>query len=221
MANISQDEISGVDTIFVKDGIGLKIRLEGSGDAIQVVNPKGVIWSVGPQGNSGGVNARAEMLGMAAITVDPVYAITNHQATSGVVHGVAVYLPAGKVLTKISCFIQTAGAALTNGQLGIYDNSFNLVAVTPDTPAAFQTTGWIELSFTQPFTVPASGAYHLADTYAGTTMLFYKATGQTVTPHHALYPSGSFSYWQQTGQNTLPSVATPVTSGVAHMMAVR
>jgi hypothetical protein len=221
MANISQDEITGVDTIFVKDGTGLIIRLEGSGDAIRVVNPKGTIWSVGPQGNSGGINARAEMLGLAAVTVDPVYAITNHQATSGVVHGVAVYLPAGKVLTKISCFIQTAGVGLTNGQLGIYDSNFSLVAVTPDTPAAFQATGWIELSFTQTFVVPSSGAYHLADTYAGTTMPFYKAAGQTIGPNHALLPSGVLSYWQQAGQNTLPSTATPTASGVAHMMAVR
>lgn len=161
--------------------------------------------------------------GVIAYTVDPVSVVSSHQATTGVIHGVGVWLPARMSVTYLSTFIVTAGANLTHAQLGLYDSAFALVASTADSPTTFQSTGWGELALSGgPYVTPAAGIYYLADVFVGGTQPFYKATGQTASPHHALSPGGVFIYWQQTGPlNALPNPAVPVTSSVAHLMACR
>lgn len=143
-------------------------------------------------GSSGGGapadnNLLPEVLGLAAWTADPTTA--SFAATQANCHLGAVWLAAGTIITHLSVPVTSAGAGMTHGQLGIYDKTLALVASTADTPAAFQTTGWVELALTAPWTVPTAGLYYLASSYAGTTLPTILNTKQDVNVSQLL-PGG-------------------------------
>lgn len=107
-------------------------------------------------------------MGLQAWTHHP--SIAAAAGTQANTHLGAVYLEIGQVITYLSVPITVAGSGLTMGALGIYDQNLNLVATTPNSPAAFQTTGWVEVALTAPWTVPATGFYYLGSGWLGTTL---------------------------------------------------
>lgn len=121
----------------------------------------------GNYGSTAVANALAQASGFLCWTIDP--AVSNTAAIAGLVRAGAVYLAAGETIATLAVGVSVAGAALTHGQLGIYDANFNLLAETADTPAVFQATGWVALPLTVAFVVPKSGLYYLAATFSGTT----------------------------------------------------
>lgn len=120
---------------------------------------------------SGGQDPLFAAAGILAWSIDPRVCVNSTPAASGDFHAGAVWLPAGIKITNLAQYAKTAGTAVTHAFLGIYDNTLTRVAETADSPTAFQTTGWITLALTAPYTTPAAGLYYFADVVTATTTM--------------------------------------------------
>lgn len=158
-------------------------------------------------------------LGVVAWTVDPE--VATFSATQANTHLGAVYLSAGQTITALSVPVKTAGAGLTLGILAVYDGNFNMVAQTPNTPSAFQATGWRTVNLSASYTVPTSGLYYLGSGWFGTTLpavfniqhdssLSQNFPGGKPRGVHAAVPSGG----------ALPDPATPTGNYTNHPLIV-
>lgn len=169
-------------------------------------------------------NALAESLGFVAFAGgDPALIVQAAQDSSGSVHGSGVWLPGGKTISRIADFVTVAGAGMAHGILGLFDSAFNLLAQSADTPAAWQTTGWVELPLVTPYTTPAAGIYYVADLLAGTTMPT-TGNGGSFSPANARsqLPGGVWRFFNMAGPLTaFPAQLTPAISGLVRIFTLR
>ena len=162
--------------------------------------PRGSQGPTGPQGPAGpagtsAANALAQALGLVAWTSDPALISTSIADSSGSIHGAAVWLNQGDIINWLAELLVTDGAGMTHGEFAIYDHDFELVAQTNDSPSAFQTAppdSWVQLSLTDPYTVPKSGLYYFVDLLAGSTIpkIGIVATNSSVLSGANLLPTG-------------------------------
>jgi hypothetical protein len=145
--------------------------------------------------------------------------VLNYTSSGGIststVQYVRVFLTAGTVLTKMTTFYRTGGAAGRTIRLGIYDQAVptsltgvpvNRVATTASTDsAAWVANTWIEAALTVSYTVPTTGFYWFA---------MIQSAGQlswSVTP--SFPPNQLPLYFEASAGNTLPAVAGTLTTG--------
>ena len=169
-------------------------------------------------------NAMAEALGFVGFAGgDPAGILQAAQDSTGSIHGSGIWLPAGKTISKLAELVTVAGATMTHGILGLFDSGFNLLAQSADTPAAFQATGWIELSLGSPYVTPAAGMYYVADLLAGTTMPTTGNLGSlAATNARAQLPGGLWRYFTMAGPlAAFPSPLTPAISGLVRIFTLR
>jgi len=146
--------------------------------------------------------------------------------TSGSIHGAAVLLSKGQVVTSLAEIVDSAGVGMTHGMYAIYDKDFNLVAQTADTPAAFAVTNqWVELPLTSAYTVPADGVYYFADLLAAATTMpgignlgFYLNTSA-----RSFLPGGVPRTFFGAGApfTAFPATVTPATTAVSRCFVAR
>jgi hypothetical protein len=217
------DRITGPLEIIAPSETGPALRVIGYDAAgppnlIEVQNPDG---SKGTFGSN--PNALAEALGLVAWTADPRDLYQQAADSTQSMHGGAVLLRAGKKITYASELVVTAGATMTHGAFGIYDALMNLIAQTADTPAAFQTTGWVELPFTAPFTPPRDGLYYVLDLCTGGTMPVIGNAGSLATTNARWQlPGGALRIVSQTGvPGGLPNPLVPIVSGISRCILLR
>jgi hypothetical protein len=162
-------------------------------------------------------NELQDLLGIKGWTIDPRVCGNAHIGTSQWLHGVAVDFSAETIITNLSVYLSVAAMGLTYGGMGIYDSNFNLISQTANTPAAYQTTGWVTQPLTSTFVVPANGIYYLSDLYVGTTMPTYIDAVATIVSSQM--PNGKFLWFQDRGPyNTLPAACIPISSAHPHCM---
>lgn len=161
--------------------------------------------AVASDGFAPGPNAHAEAHELVAWTVDPV--LINGFNTQANTHLGGVYLAAGTVVSGLSVCVGTAGAGMTHGQLGIYDAGQNLLVSTPDSPAAFQGTGWVVVNFAKPWVARYSGLYYFGSTFTGTTL---PAVGNVASQTQVTgpLPNGVARGVHAQVSNTLPTKAS-------------
>lgn len=170
------------------------------------------------------VNLLPEALGAVAWTQDPRFGgLVGHQATSGILHGNAVWIPQGKTITRLEVFIATAGIGVTDAWVAIYDKSLALLAQSNDTPAFANVLGWQGANLQAPWTCPRSDFYYFADLYIGGTMPFYTDSGTVAAAALSQTPNAGlpFLWFQQVGLAALPNPCVPAQSQVPHMMVAR
>lgn len=134
-----------------------------SGDSLP---PQMVDWLNGLEDDVAGL---VSALGLKAWTFHP--SLPAFAATQANTHLAAVYFGKNTVITNLSVPVTSAGVSVTFAALGVYDGNLNLVANTASNPTAFQSTGWIELPLSSPYTVPADGLYYLASGFTAATTL--------------------------------------------------
>lgn len=152
--------------------------------------------------------------GFFAETIDVIWIAGAGATTSGVASYTAIGLLAGEVITNLTAFIQTAGAALTLSKLGIYSKTGVLLASTADQGTNWQSTGAKTAALTAPLIVPATDAYYIAELAVGTTgPSFVRGCGGNIFGQFNL-PGFIASYYGQSGLADLPAQAAFAT-GIA------
>ena len=165
-----------------------------------------------------------QVLGLQASTFPSFMA--NHVAAAPTTQAQAcgVWLNAGTTVTNLVVnVVSAASASVTFAYLGIYNASLNLVAVTANAAAAFQsTTGWIETPLTSTYTVPYSGLYYLAFIFSAATeptLTWINGAGSGASQKN---PSGQYAYFAGSGtsDSTLVSPAVPTTISQAPWIGI-
>jgi len=160
-------------------------------------------------------------LGLLACTFDPMTASqTPLQLTASAINWVKCKIPAGSIITNLTIQIGTggAGASVTQGFLGVYDTSGNLLGTT-----ANQTTSWQSVGRkTHALVSPIAASIHDRDVilvmYAvATTLPKFLYNGGSGVPDFGGQSAASWVAGQITGQvglSALPSTITLSSSGV-------
>jgi hypothetical protein len=121
-------------------------------------------------GVSSSNDALLAALGVKAWSQDPHICSDAFAKNTQFIHGGAVYLYAGTVITTIDVFVGTVGAAMTNYLVGLADANFTMLATSANAPATVTTLGWRSLNLSAPYTILSSGLYYLLELGVGGTM---------------------------------------------------
>lgn len=109
----------------------------------------------------------------------PRWSVNGHEApTSGTLKLTAIKLPVGMVVTNLIHWSgSTAMVSPTNQWFGLFDASFNRLALTnDDTNGAWSTFQGKALALTSPYTVPRSDVYYIGVLIAAATPISLQGT---------------------------------------------
>ena len=176
--------------------------------------------------NSADSNQLAEAFGFLAWTCDPRDGVQANTDSTGSIHGTAVWLPAGVIVSKIANHVTVVGAGMTHSFTGLYDQNFNLLATSADSPSLYNSTvGWVELPMVTPYKTTYNGVYYAVDLNAtGTTNPTMLNSGSFAAGiNRAQLPNGTWRYFNAAGSpfTSLPATLTPNTSGLSRVFTIR
>lgn len=168
--------------------------------------------SIGP------ANPSAFRFGLVTETIPLYQCNLRGNLASGTLALALIWWPAGKTLSKLSCYVGTAGTTLSGtNSLGLYTSAGSLVTTTGDMTSQFGATGWQEgtLSASQTptadtvyyvgalthaaGTLPAIQAFNLVNTFGVVNGVYGAITFAGQTSHASFTPSSGTlvngAYW--------------------------
>jgi hypothetical protein len=152
---------------------------------------------------------------------NPTLFSTTAQPTSGGIRMSRIKLPRAATISQIMMVVNTAGATLTSGQClaGLYDTSFNRLAVTDNQSTAWTSTGVKTMNLTSSVAL-AAGEYYGAVLAVGTTTPSFYSAGTATSNAIGRTTTTALGLSADSGQTSLPTTATPSTSNVAYWYGI-
>lgn len=161
----------------------------------------------------------ATSVGMAAWTIDPTLAPSNHTPTAGSIYFVRAYVDNPVSCTHIYAHVLTAGSGLSGCFLGVYQPSVggNLLAQTADISTSFQSAADITATFASSPTSTLTGLTHNQEIYlalligSGTppSMLAVRQYGTNLGMSSDYRYQKSTTTGNATLPSTVPTLSTP------------
>ncbi len=188
-----------------------------SGQLIVASGSSAAAWGYSAA-SAGPANISALRFGLVSETIPLYQCNLRGNLASGTLALALLWWPAGKTLSKLSCYVGTAGTTLSGtNALGLYTSAGTLVTTTGDMTSQFGSTGWQEgtLSASQTptadtiyyvgalthaaGTLPAIQAFNLVNTFGAVNGVYGAITFAGQTNHASFTPSSGTlvngAYW--------------------------
>lgn len=161
--------------------------------------------------------------GFAAASGDPIGYTVSSAINSGNVFVHRMFVPAGFQITGLAVFVITNGTYSTSStpnQLGLWDDSGNLVASTANDNAMWSTVGWYSASLATPVAAQSADRWvnvgFIMGGYSSVSPAFAAVATGSELASYAVGPGQSQRRaWFSSGNTALPSSFTPGTTGTA------